>query len=300
MSRSYKKHGCDSICSSRGDKYCRSHYHRSDRRKTKKILEEVTRQWIEIPIEIPHSTEGEIDSPNLDVHSSDRGNYWEEIADKLITKGKDYSLCYADRWAWASDGGVYFQGDLSTAHQDFDKCCLGICEADSHRNPLLRDFYSDYCRNRDAKYNKDKKSYRIYVNYRVPVPAGRYNCGASKWLENVIGQHKNRKSGLSICFEREYDFYCIDFTIPFTNKPLKVPDWVCEKVARDGGEITQMSKSIVHPYGRRTTSIWGVDGYILSQNILPDTLQNPKDLRDYLIAHREEICKGWLRRRFGK
>lgn len=298
MSRSYKKHGHDSICSSRGDKYCRSHYHRSDRRKTKKILEEVTRQWVEIP----YSIEGETDNPNFGVRSSDFDwvNCWEETADKLITKGEDYSLYYADKWAWASDGGAYFQGDLSTAHQDFDKCCLGIHTAGSHRNPPLRDFYNDYCRNRDAKHNKDKKSYRIYVNYRVPVPAGRYNCGTSKWLENVIGQHKNRKSGLSICFEKEYDFYRIDFTIPFTNKPLKVPNWVYEKVAKAGGEITQISKSIVHPYGRRTTSIWGVDDYTLSQNIIPDTIQNSKDLRDYLIAHREEICKGWLRRRFGK
>ena len=39
MSRSFRK-VCTPICSSYGDKWCRSQYHRSFRRKTKKLLKE--------------------------------------------------------------------------------------------------------------------------------------------------------------------------------------------------------------------------------------------------------------------
>lgn len=324
MSRSHKKHGYDSVCSSYGDKYCRSYYHRSDRRKTKRILKNVVDMYFpddeddftkgnayenefcmlcmdcdseicaedgcfgEVPF-LDYMDEYPYKDPNIChepccIWTGD----WELEADKLLTKGRDYSLSFA------SDGGAYFQGDLSTAHQDFDKCCLSVYEAGSHRNPITRDFYNDYWINRAAKHNKDKKTWRIYVCYRVPVPAGRYNRGTGEWLENVMGQHKDN------FYDREYENYHFSFEMPFTNKPLKASDWVYERVAREGGEITSITKSIHHNCYRRATSIWMVDDYALSQNIIPDTMWGPQDLKEYLVAHREEICKGWLRRRFGK
>lgn len=336
MSRSYKKHGYDSICSSYGDKYCRSYYHRSDRRKTKRILKDVVDMYhsdteddltkgnayenefcmlcmdcdeeilfeegcfCEVPF-LDYMDEYPYKDPNICHEPCCIWAWdWELEADKLLTKGKDYSLRFSEKWSWASDGGAYFQADLSTAHQDFDKHCLGVYEAGSFKHPILNDFYNDYYRNRDAKHNKDKKAYRVYVSYRVPVPSGRYNRGAADWLGNVMGQHKDRKSEIFSGFDKEYDSYHFNFRMPFTNKPLVAPDWVYERVAKEGGEITKICKSVEHYCERRAHSIWRVDDYALSQNIIPDTMWGPIDLKDYLIAHREEICKGWLRRRFGK
>ena len=104
MSRSFKKKPYHSICSSRGDKWCRQQYHKERRQKDKKLCKEL---------------EGTIDEDFLYMKN---GLQPEE---KFINENIDHSLRFADKWCWASDGGNYYWGGKDEYRRDFEKEIFG-------------------------------------------------------------------------------------------------------------------------------------------------------------------------------
>lgn len=128
MSRSYKKNPFLTICSSYGDKWCRTYYHKIERRKVKEILK----------------------------------NYPNNI-DKITSKSQiDYSLKYSDRWSWASDGGNYYSSDLSDIRKNFDEEIFSskFTEFVFHRYKKQKNIweqYQTYLENREkGSYNSSK------------------------------------------------------------------------------------------------------------------------------------------------
>lgn len=139
MSRSFKKKPYHSICSSRGDKWCRQQYHKERRQKDKKLCKEL---------------EGTIDEDFLYMKN---GLQPEE---KFINENIDHSLRFADKWCWASDGGNYYWGGKDEYRRDFEKEIFGLDYKYSFKPKLLWEKYKDYV---DLVFNKDKPLYTIVL-----------------------------------------------------------------------------------------------------------------------------------------
>lgn len=307
MSRSYKKHGYDAICSSYGDKHCRKIYHHSDRQKAKRILKEVADQWYDIP----YSIEGEIDilgsdclyceithfglddipydkymdeiyDPDFEVYLSDFDwiNDWEEIADKLLIRGIDYSVRYADKWSWASDGGNYFCEDRSTAHRHLDMEIFG--------NPAYKvpweahTFWERYVADRDAKYNHDRPNWCVQVKYRKFT-------GYNHWF--------NFTEWDTLC--PNYETKTLTFQLPYTKKVTpNLLDLVYEKVPKE--DIISYDIHRSHPKYKRVHSDWRVSDFILYRNLLPQDFQTADELYAWIHKHEEQIITSWLKVKFHK
>lgn len=128
MSRTYKR-GFTSH--RRGDKDCRTLYHRLSRRKTRRLLKE-------------------------------------ERFDDIITANIDRSIYMADQWGWPSDGtaGV-FSGDYVTLRRDFNKAVFAKEDYRRWRCQQNEDFAWDkYCKWRDAAANNVHQEW--VVSYDVP------------------------------------------------------------------------------------------------------------------------------------
>lgn len=260
MSRSYKKHPFSPICSSYGDKYCRKIYHKSDRRKTKKILEEATKQWSDILYE---KCMDEVHNPNLDVCFSDFDwlNDWEETTDSLITKGKDYSLRYADRWSWASDGGAYYQSDYSDLRRKFDEKVF---------SGNIWEQYKNYCK---KKANINHPELRVY-------------------LKKAAGKEK-KFSWIQQKYIEEIEYETISFVVSYNkahkfSNSLVPPGWSLE-------EYTCFCRKKTG-YGWTGDSKW--DDVLLG--MVPTTLQNSEELVEWLRRNEEKMIKTLYRRRYGK
>lgn len=139
MSRSFKKRPYHSICSSRGDKWCRQQYHKERRQKDKRLCKEL---------------EGTIDEDFL---YTKNGLQPEE---KFINENIDRSLRFADKWCWASDGGNYYWGGKDECRRDFEKEIFGLDYKYSFKPKPLWEKYKDYV---DLVFNKDKPLYTIVL-----------------------------------------------------------------------------------------------------------------------------------------
>ena len=139
MSRSFKKKPYHSICSSRGDKWCRQQYHKEHRQKDKRLCKEL---------------EGTIDE---DLLYTKNGLQPEE---KFINENIDRSLRFADKWCWASDGGNYYWGGKDEYRRDFEKEIFGLDYKYSFKPKPLWEKYKDYV---DLVFNKDKPLYTIVL-----------------------------------------------------------------------------------------------------------------------------------------
>lgn len=168
MSRSYKKHGFSSFVCYSSDKPDRTIYHRNERRKANKLLKDAMLEYCE-----DEPNEGEwcmLCQDGIAYDDYEMGEAWDLYApsyspnynkcynhkcytlynhtlaeDKIITKGIDYSLKYADKYSWASDGGQYWEADISELRKKFDK-----------------EVFGDYCR----KYKNTKNIWEEYIHYR--------------------------------------------------------------------------------------------------------------------------------------
>ena len=139
MSRSFKKRPYHSICSSRGDKWCRQQYHKERRQKDKRLCKEL---------------EGTIDEDFLYMKN---GLQPEE---KFINENIDRSLRFADKWCWASDGGNYYWGGKDECRRDFEKEVFGLDYKYSFKSKPIWEKYKDYV---DLVFNKDKPLYTIVL-----------------------------------------------------------------------------------------------------------------------------------------
>lgn len=139
MSRSFKKRPYHSICSSRGDKWCRQQYHKERRQKDKRLCKEL---------------EGTIDEDFL---YTKNGLQPEE---KFINENIDRSLRFADKWCWASDGGNYYWGGKDECRRDFEKEIFGLDYKYSFKSKPIWEKYKDYV---DLIFNKDKPLYTIVL-----------------------------------------------------------------------------------------------------------------------------------------
>lgn len=144
MSRSFKKRPYHSICSSRGDKWCRQQYHKERRQKDKRLCKEL---------------EGTIDEDFL---YTKNGLQPEE---KFINENIDRSLRFADKWCWASDGGNYYWGGKDECRRDFEKEIFGLDYKYSFKSKPIWEKYKDYV---NLVFNKDKPLYTIVLE-RVVV-----------------------------------------------------------------------------------------------------------------------------------
>lgn len=75
---------------------------------------------------------------------------WHESADEKFINGIDYSLKYADKWSWSSDGGVWFQADILSLRKEFDEEVFGMHNkyhsiyAKSYDDTIFEE-YLEYC-----------------------------------------------------------------------------------------------------------------------------------------------------------
>jgi hypothetical protein len=149
MSRSYKK-GYHPSC--RGDKDCRTKYHRSVRRKVHLLLKD----------EIRFSDS--IDDNENNLHPSE----------KIVLKGRDFGNKNADPWSWPSDGRRKFKNSLFTLRNKF--------------NIALKEHYVYY----DVWYNpwKEYQTYRnakfITIKYELfyKVIVGWHKEAHDDWIFN--------------------------------------------------------------------------------------------------------------------
>ena len=142
MSRSFKKHGYIKWCGGNSDKWDRTLYSRSRRRKDKAICKECTNFPFDFLTE----------DDNLENIPSD----------KIVKNGVDYSVSNSDKYSWSSDGGSYFSDDLSSLRKEFNKEIFGIDKRNVKRNS-----WEDYLSNREKVFNKDKPTWRLVVSRKV-------------------------------------------------------------------------------------------------------------------------------------
>lgn len=148
MSRSYRRGYTPSY---RGDKDCRTEYHRSVRRKNRTLLKE----------ELKFIDNGDSAHPS----------------EKIVLKGKDFGCKSADPWSWPSDGRRKFRNTLSTLRGTFNK---SLKENDYCRYSP----FEEYQRLRDAKFTTIK----YYLFYKVVI--GWHKEAHDDWVFNPnVGEY---------------------------------------------------------------------------------------------------------------
>lgn len=178
MSRSYKKHGFSTMCSSYGDKWCRNYYHRCERRKTKAILKK------------------QIDFERSNVKCSYKRFYEEEPADTVINENVDYSLEFSDKWSWSSDGGNYFRDNLLTLRGEFDKEVFGDdCYYFSFKHNSKRKdktVWEKYALYREKVLSNKKRMYIVTFFYKKRVGTSVYKIGKSEVTEPIYEETRKQ------------------------------------------------------------------------------------------------------------
>lgn len=148
MSRSFKKKPYHSICSSRGDKWCRTQYHKERRQKDKRLCK---------------SFEGDItrDPLRWDCFLSTRNGVQPD--EKFVNENIDRSLRYADKYCWQSDGGNYYWGGKDDFRRDFEKEVFGI-----NQYNVEDTLWKKYQIGIGCVFNEEKPEYTIKLQRQVP------------------------------------------------------------------------------------------------------------------------------------
>ena len=138
MSRSYRK-GYHPSC--RGEKDCRTKYHRSVRRKINLLLKDEIRFF------------DSIDSDENNLHPSE----------KIVLKGRDFDSKNADPWSWPSDGRRKFKNTLSTLRNKFN---IALKEHYVYYD-VWYNLWEEYQTYRDAKFITVKYElfYKVIVGW---------------------------------------------------------------------------------------------------------------------------------------
>lgn len=133
MSRSFKKNGYSSYVCYSSDKWCKQTYARNRRRKDKAICKECEKISID----------------DLLLGSS--------CCDKFVKNNIDRSVRMADKYDWTSDGGVYFQDDISSLRKKFDKIVAPLIFGIGYSKTV----WEEYQEKLELVFNKDKKEYTV-------------------------------------------------------------------------------------------------------------------------------------------
>ena len=151
MSRSFKKKPYHSICSSRGDKWCRTQYHKERRQKDKRLCKEMEGRIIP---EVLYNN-------NCFLCTRD-GVQPEE---KFVNENIDRSLRYADKCCWQSDGGNYYWGGKEQFRRDFEEEIFGSNEryCGCYTSP-----WKKYQIGIGCVFNEGKPEYTIKLQRQVP------------------------------------------------------------------------------------------------------------------------------------
>ena len=249
MSRSFKKKPYHSICKSRGDKWCRQQYHKERRQKDRRLCKEM---------------EGRIDKEllydNRCFLCTKDGVQPEE---KFINENIDYSLRFADKWGWSSDGGNYYWGGKDEYRRDFERQIFGLDYKYGIKHQSLWEKYKDYV---DLVYNEDKPLYTVVLK-RVVIE--KVNWGFyMPWSSEFVGKRKEEKK------------YITTEIYPPKYKP------------EEGWEI-------IHWWKRKnyllSLSNWDLFGFLFRSRIIPLNFKNEKQLIDWFRKNEETIIEKWMR-----
>lgn len=282
MSRSYQRSGFGPVCSSRGDKFCRTYFHKSDRRKTRQLLKQITipeeveldcqlcmdcNFWLESTADIPYSDymDEEYWPDFNECHNHKCFEIGDFPEDKIITSDYDRSLKFSEKWSWASDGGSYWTDDLASIRKDFDKEVFGI----SPRNQ--KTIWEEYLKLRKTYDNTPgTKKWKVRLTYET----GR--------------RHRDFFGGTWIT-ETYYKF----LELPYHKGYIEIPDefegYVDYKFWR------QKDYSRKQPH-----SDWFLMDFLLSRNLVPKTFTEPEELINWLRKNQEVIIRKWFKIRFRK
>lgn len=249
MSRSFKKKPYHSICSSRGDKWCRQQYHKERRQKDRRLCKEMEGTIIK-----------EVLYDDRCFLCTRDGVQPEE---KFINENIDYSLRFADKWGWSSDGGNYYWGGKDEYRRDFERQIFGLDYKWSVKHQSLWEKYKDYV---DLVYNEDKPLYTIVLT-RVVVE--KVNWGFyMPWSSEFAGKRKEEKK------------YITTEVYPPKYKP------------EEGWEI-------IHWWKRKnyllSLSNWDLFGFLFRSRIIPLNFKNEKQLVDWFRENEEAIIEKWMR-----
>lgn len=249
MSRSFKKKPYHSICSSRGDKWCRQQYHKERRQKDKRLCKEM---------------EGTIDKDLLyynDCFLCTKDGVQPE--EKFINKNIDYSLRFADKWGWASDGGNYYWGNKDTYRRDFEIEVFGSTARSGVKLPTPWEKYQLGVEN---VFNTNKTEYTVRLEKEVPK---KINYGFYvRW-------------GV-------FDTFYETVTKYITTE--EYPPYI--KSFEDGWVMTKWWRRKTYSF---TKSNWDLFGFLFKSGIIPLDFKNEKELMDWLRANEESIVEKWLK-----
>ena len=289
MSRSYKKHSFNSICSSYGDKFCRSYYHKSERRKVKKILKEEIREGIEKPViwneemctvcmdtraffdyDIPYEKYG-VDYPTYEFDGHCCCYKDNPRPSEKIINGIDYSLKYSDKWAWASDGGAYYHSDLTELRRDFNR-------------EVFSGYYNTvnaWCRSRDYDI---WSRYQSYVNKKHNTDKPTMTIALRKNVK--VSKHWNEI--LKCYFDVE------DYEKKFIEAPYNKQHKYDPSIIPEGWEVYSIYKK--RGYGWDKENRWKEVRF----SMIPDNFTTKEQLIDWLRNNEERMIKTIYRLRYGK
>lgn len=201
MSRSFKKNGYSSCVCYSSDKWCRQTYARNRRRKDKAICKECEKTFID----------------DLLLDSS--------CSDKFVKSNIDRSVRMADKYSWSSDGGVYFQDDISSLRKEFDETVFGV----GYRRFNSKTVWEDYQEKLELVFNKDKREYTIKTKKFIGYDSMGFEVFDTKYITTteyppniifdddiiVAGWWKKRNKYFSLS-----NWYLIDFLFKNSLIPL--------------------------------------------------------------------------------
>ena len=249
MSRSFKKKPYHSICKTRGDKWCRQQYHKERRQKDRRLCKEMEGTIIK-----------EVLYDDRCFLCTKDGVQPEE---KFINENIDYSLRFADKWGWSSDGGNYYWGGKDEYRRDFERQIFGLDYKWSVKHQSPWEKYKDYV---DLVYNEDKPLYTIVLT-RVVVE--KVNWGFyMPWSSEFAGKRKEEKR------------YITTEIYPPKYKP------------EEGWEITHWWKRKSYLL---SLSNWDLFGFLFRSRIIPLDFKNEKQLIDWFRKNEETIIEKWMR-----
>lgn len=315
MSRSYRKTGAYAIAGG-SDKWNRTRYHRDERRKVKRLLHEQLAYGTSIwkPVEGPCCLYGDVcnvddwwcDDPskyiiNYEEDSTPkedfdhdcfmcRFSYWdkdydwsEEPWEKIVMNKVDRTIPSGDKYGWSTDGGAYWQDDLSTIRQEFDKGLFGEPEYSWRSRRIPYEAWNRYVENRKAMYNKKHPTMRVCCEYSKPKK--------DHWLEWA--------KKCNIAFGDAYDYYTRVFEVPY-RKYHKIDAELVFEGLEEGMKLISCKVYKSKDYWKRMIRNPRFDVIDFAIMIAPTTLHGPKDFTEWMRAHQEEIIKNHFKYRYRK
>lgn len=187
----------------------------------------------------------------------------ETPAERIVKKGKDYSLLYADKWSWASDGGVHWQEDKQSLYKSFNK---EVLSQSSH-------IWEDYVGYRNCKMNTSPREWTIY--YDMP------NGEVTEYPSRFDPKHNSvyYVKGTYMTYKRESKVV--------NHKPLQsdLPEGaIFKRYYRH-----RASNMSVYWYD------YNLIEFLFHRNIIPTTFNSKEELTNWLLRNENRIINSWYK-----